>query len=102
MYLDSDESQPEIEVWEDDENSILSDVEAPEKFSSSSVPSNPTVSEILVTWILRFLIVMQATFRLSDVVLGHFLRFFAVHFRIIGRSHRICQDIAEHLPQSLY
>ena len=77
-------------------------MEAPENFHRSSLASLPTSGGILATWILRFLIVMQAAFRLSDVVLGHFLRFFVVLFRIIGRSHKIGRDIVECLPQSLY
>lgn len=45
---------------------------------------------------------MQAAFRLTDVVIGHFLRFLVVLFRVIGRSYKIGRDIVECLPASLY
>lgn len=45
---------------------------------------------------------MQATFRLPDAVIGYFLRFFAVLFRIIGQHCKICSDIAKCLPSSAY
>ena len=46
--------------------------------------------------------VMQAAFRLPDIVIGYFLQFFVVRFRIIGPHCKIGKEIAECFPQSLY
>ena len=46
--------------------------------------------------------VMQAAFRLSDVVIWHFLRFFTVFFTIIGRYSKIGSDIVKCVPKSMY
>lgn len=45
---------------------------------------------------------MQAIYRLSDVVVNHFLAFFRAFFIILGRSAPIGTEIAENLPPSLH
>ena len=53
---------------------------------------------------IRFVLVMQAAFRLPDTVIGHFLQFFVVLFQIIGRycKVKVGSDIAQCLPRSVY
>lgn len=99
--LRSDGSEPETEIWEEDEENVLCDTEPPEKFDGSFY-SIPVSSQILAMWILRFLMVMQAVFRITDTAIGHFLRFFVVFLRIIGRSCDVGRDIVECLPKTLY
>ena len=46
--------------------------------------------------------VMRASFRLPDIVVGYFLHFFVVLFRIVGQYSKIGNEIAECLPRSVY
>ena len=46
--------------------------------------------------------VMQASFRLSDIVLAQSLLFFIAIFRILGQTCTTARNIAQCLPQSLY
>ena len=98
-----DEDEPHIEVWDEDENEILTDLpesQTPNLMEESiQVDAIPTRSRILATWLLRFLMIMQALFKLSDVVLGHFLKFFVVFFELVGDTGH---DIARCLPASMY
>lgn len=98
MLIATDEfdSEPETEIWEDSE-------EAPEEFTGfTATDTIPNTSHALSRWILRFLMVMQASFRLSDVVLARLLLFFIAIFRILGQTCTTARNIAQCLPQSLY
>ena len=99
-----DDSEPETEVWEEDEDNILHNASKEiDKFDSSTpFDTIPASSGFLAMWIVRFLMVMQAAFRLSDVVVGRFLQFFVAIFGIIGQTCKIGRDVCECLPQSLY
>lgn len=97
------ESEPAVEVWDEDDHELKSDLEPPDTFdSATSFDAVPSSSRTLATWILRFLMVMQAAFKLPDVVIGHFLRFFNALFTIIGRYCKIGGDIVKCLPNSVY
>ena len=97
------ESEPAVGVWDEDDDELKSDLEPPDTFdSATSFDAVPSSSRTLATWILRFLMVMQAAFKLPDVVIGHFLRFFNALFTIIGRYCKIGGDIVKCLPNSVY
>ena len=49
-----------------------------------------------------FFMVLRASFRLPDIVIGYFLHFFVVLFRIVGQYSKIGNEIAECLPRSVY
>ena len=100
------ESEPEFEteVWQEAEK----DPDLMEELESPSVPSNLSLSDVsrgsrlLAIWLLKFLMFMQATFRLSDAVINHMLRFFGVFFTILGRMNNVGTEISQCLPISLY
>ena len=97
------ESEPDLEVWEENEDELLQDTEPPDPIDTcTSFDTVPSSSRALSNWILRFFMVMQAAFRLPDVVIGYFLQFFVVLFHIIGRYCKIGKVIAECLPRSVY
>ena len=102
IYLD-DNDAPDVEVWDEDENDILTDITDSEPPSlgeeSIQIRAVPTRSRILATWLLRFLVIMQAIFKLSDAVLGHFLKFLVVFLKLIGG---VGYEIAQCLPASTY
>lgn len=99
------DSEPDLEVWDEGEDILLCDTEQPPdpiNSSNTSFDDISTSSRGLANWILRFIMVMQAAFRLPDVVIGHFLKFFAVLFGVIGQHCKVCNDIARCLPSSVY
>lgn len=61
-------------------------------------------STALSRWIVHFIAVMQAVFRLSDVVVNYFLAFFRVLFRVLGQnpSAGAVTDIAKNLPSTVH
>lgn len=83
-----DETEPEVEVWDEEEQDILSDLAQPPDLPDDTVQFDavPRTSQTLALWLFRF---MQAAFKLSDVVIGNFLKFFVVFFKIIGRFNNI-------------
>jgi hypothetical protein len=89
FYIDDSESdsEPDLELWDEGEDILLRDTEQPPDPISSNTSFDDilTSSRGLANWILRFIRVMQAAFRLPDVVICYFLQFFAVLFGIIGQ-----------------
>lgn len=92
--------ESETEVWQEEEEEFLDDIEAPEFIELDPAPVECS-SHNLATWVLRFLMTMRVAFRLPDVVLDHFLKFFLVLFRILGC---FCSNITvvKYLPSSMY
>ena len=93
------ESESEPEVWDEDEEHVLQQEQLD---SFGAFEAVPTSTQILAMWIMKFVMVMQSVYWLSDVVLGRLLQFFVVLFRIIGKSCKTARDISDCLPQSLY
>ena len=66
------------EIWNDDENEIASDIleetELPPVDEETGF--TPNSFRTLPMWLVHFIVVMQAVFRLSDVVVNYFLVFF--------------------------
>ena len=91
VSLDESASESESEVWEDS-SSDISDV--PDEFDLANCTNPlPTRGQLLAQWILRFLMVMQASFKIPDTVVDHFLRFFAAVFTILSKSSEIVRDV---------
>lgn len=98
IHVDSSNDDNEYEIWneaedEEEQNNLHMEVD---------VDSTSGTFLTLSRWLVHFTIVMQAVFRLSDVVVNSFLAFFKVFFSILGRSCPSGSDIANHLPSSLY
>ena len=53
------------------------------------------VSSNLAKWIVHFLFFIQMKFRLSDMAISSFLRFFTALFTILGGFSDICFKIAK-------
>ena len=45
---------------------------------------------------------MQASFKIPDTVIHHFLRFFAAIFTILSKSSEIVRDVCLNLPSTIY
>ena len=60
------------------------------------------VSRALTTWLLYFLLFVQAVYHISDNALGLFVRFFKVFFSILGHFCKVSAKISEYWPSSLY
>ena len=78
------------------------DEQAPMPVDSLHVESLSSQSQILSKWILHFLMLMQARFKLSDLVISSLLKFFSILFTILGKFSNVPADIAKLLPSSLY
>ena len=87
-------------MW-DDFSSDISD--APQDFDPPMIVDSPfSRGQVIAKWILRFLMVMQASFKIPDIVIDHFLRFFAAIFTILGDSSEIVRDVCLNLPSTVY
>ena len=73
------ESEPETEIWEEEEENVIDDIEPPDQ-----VPMEMTSSQLDVyaMWIVNFLMVMQAVFRLPDTAVEKLLQFIKVIFTL--------------------
>ena len=86
---------------------MRSDVEdeiIPKSLSSDELngidqPSSQAAS--LSNWIVHFLLLIQAKFRLSDLTVSFFLKILITVFKILGLSSKVCADIFQALPSSL-
>ena len=56
----------------------------------------------LMRWIVAFLSFMQGMYRLSDTVIGIWIKFLSVLFNVLGSFSSLCCDIAKAFPTSLY
>lgn len=59
-------------------------------------------AQLLSMWLLRFIMCMQAVFHLSDAVISFLLGFFQTYMSVLGRYSKLCDEIAQSLPSSLY
>lgn len=91
------------EIWSSEEDAYeLTDESIPLPLGSENFESPSSQSIALSKWILHFLMLVQAKFKLSDVVLSLFLKFFIVFLSILGKFSKPPADIAKLLPSSLY
>ena len=88
------------EIWSENEEEISADLETETELPD--LRSNSSKSYILSSWLVHFFVVMQAMFRLSDMVIAYFLKFFHIFFKVLGRESSIANEIARYLPPSLY
>ena len=109
-YADGESDLAEVicEIWSDNEEEVLQDIEEYEVENAPVLePDMRTYiadkkSKSLSIWLIKFLMVMQAIYHLSDNVISCFLSFFRVFFSVLGRFCKNCSDIAQYLPLSLY
>lgn len=98
-----DDSEPEVEYWSENEDDLLSDIDPPpQPFNSSCIETVSSSSRTLSLWILHFLMFLQTSFRLSDIVMAHMLHFFSALFVVLGRFSQVGNEIAQCLPTSIY
>ena len=86
-------------VWDLNESDMS---DAPEDLDVDEETSESRREQILARWILRFLMAMQACFKIPDLALQYFLRFFAAIFTIVGTTSQIAKGISACLPKSIY
>lgn len=102
----SDVAEESYEIWHTDENfdEMLSGIDQLSPLPVETVQIEPLSSQsrVLSKWILHFLMLMQAKYKLSDLVISSFLKFFSVLLTILGSFSNISADIAKLLPSSLY
>lgn len=92
----------EIEVWDEQEENDLDIVEPEdEDIQDVHVQVKPE-SRALSFWLLKFVMVMQVAFRLSDTAVSLFVKFLKTFMSLLGRFCKISAEIAQCLPTSLY
>lgn len=95
------------EIWNEDEEETVSDIirqyeEEPVPDAEIQMGTIQGHSRALSTWVLHFLMFMQASFHLSDNVVSYFIRFFHVFFLVLGRFCGVSAEIAQCFPSSLH
>lgn len=101
--IDYSVGNEDVEVWDGDEVVDFQEETVEPPPDVPIIMSGETSSStVLSRWIVHFIVVMQAIFRLSDVVVNYFLAFFQVFFRILGQTPSTGTDMAQNLPSSLY
>ena len=104
--IDSDKSDDEHpEVWEGDVEELLQDV-ADDEPLQEPVQENSSTQALttLLQWLVYFLLLWQATCKISDNGLEWLLRFVFQFLHVMGitcKSEYVCQ-LAAMLPSSLY
>lgn len=106
IYTGSDGDDDELyEIWDEDDQAFQLGTLNQEDEEPRSEPQMQMVQKeslALSTWLIRFVMCMQAVFHLSDTVLSFFLGFFRAYMSVLGRFSKMCADIAQCLPSSLY
>lgn len=90
-----------MEVWDENEVTDFQEERPPPDVASINNMGSSTARD-LSRWIVHFVVVMQAVFRLSDVVVNYFLAFFKTLFRVLHWNSSSGTDIEQALPSSLY
>lgn len=102
--LDSsvDDHDPIYEIWNSAEDEVSADIQG-ESCPDTEMETGYSfdTSFTLARWLVHFVVVMQAVFRLSDVVINYFFAFFKVFFSVLSQNSP-GNDLARHLPSSLY
>ena len=70
--------------------------------STAMDTSTNSRGQILGRWILHFVMIMQARFKLPYAVLEYILPFFGAMFTIIGQSSEVARDVSAYLPRSMH
>ena len=101
---ESDLAEVVLEIWSDYEEEVLQDIEECEVENAPALePDMRTYiadkkSKSLSIWLIKFFMVVQAIYHLSDNVISMFSPFFRVFFSVLGRFCNSCSDIAQYLP----
>lgn len=92
-----------MEVWEDDDDSILDDVGVasplPPVFCSHSAEMRNV--HAIVTWILGFLLSLQAKFHIPDVSIHLLVKFLFVFISVTGHYSTFMKQMADVFPKSI-
>ena len=100
--MELEESEPETEVWEEVEENVLDDIEPPDFADQDSLELSASKSNVYAMWIINFIMVMQAVFRLSDAAIEKLLFFLKTLFSIMGQQVISLCEVVQHLPSSVY
>ena len=108
MYVHADtESEPDTEFWEEDEDDIRNDlgpetIEQPPSLPNELTVLHSTMAQLYVRSVVKFLLVMQAVFRLPDSVVAHILKFLKGLFSVLGPCNGLINEIAQEIPTLMY
>ena len=89
------------ELWE------KSDHEDADAFSIQDSPppllqDQPTSSICVVTWLVGFLLLLQARHYIPDSAMNALLKFLHAFFRVLGRSSPVISSMVSSIPSSVY
>ena len=97
-FSDDSQSDEGEEVWEEsDESSTEEYPEFPNELSWTS-----TVESAILSWLLIFLLRLQAKYYIPDAAVQCLIRFLYVLFCVLGRYSSVIANIASRFPRSLY
>ena len=108
MYVHADtESEPDTEFWEEDEDDIQNDlrpetIEQPPSLPNELTMLHSTMAQLYVRSVVKFLLVMQAVFRLPDSVVAHILKVLKGLFSVLGPCNGLINEIAQEIPTLMY
>ena len=92
-----DSKSDEGEVWEESDSCTEECPELPNDVSQTS-----TVESGILSWLLIFLLRLQAKYYIPDAALQCLIRFLYVFFCVLGRYSSTVANIAARFPRSLY
>ena len=94
------------ELWEDedDESELLHDElkEDPPNLPRNSPAHNCALCLAIVTWLVRFLVLLPARHCIPDVAINALLKFLYVLFVVLGRFSIWISSIASAFPSSMH
>ena len=99
------ESEPDNEIWDEDKDDIANDVLNKQQPSNSNddimIANNSDVK--YAKWVVKFLLAIQAVFRITDAAIEYILRFIKVIFLIMGQHCKIIiNETSQRIPNSIY
>ena len=95
---DDSESDEGEEVWEESDES--SSEECPEL--PNEVNRTCTIESAVLSWLLIFILRLQAKYYIPDVAIQCLIRFLHILFSVLGRYSPVIANIASKFPRSLY
>ena len=93
-----------MELWEGVEN-LIDDYEFVQECLPPPLPKDPdnsTINNPIVSWMVGFLLLLQAKHGVPDTAINAFLRFLRVMLRILGRHSIVVGSLAISIPSSDY
>jgi len=106
MYTD-DQSEPDTEFWDEDETDVQNDIgpealEQPPSLPDHFTVLHSTMAQMYTRSMVKFLMIMQAVFRLPDSAVGYILKFLKSLFSILGEHNGLINEISKEIPTSMY